>query len=145
MIIPQNIPLVEYPKLCSVSYFCKKLYPMPNFLKLLIKEVKRETAAAVSILFNVPEELKENYKFKSKSEMYDYLNGMKKKVTLNDVKMADGTLKDITITKGESLQMYMWGKDETLEEYKQQEHIKVFRLPCVDSLIHQKQNEQQNL
>lgn len=36
---------------------------MPNFLKLLIKEVKRETAAAVSILFNVPDELKENYKF----------------------------------------------------------------------------------
>ncbi|MEL1241495.1 ferredoxin--NADP reductase [Flavobacterium flavipallidum] len=36
---------------------------MPNFLKLLIKEVKRETANAVSILFNVPEELKENYKF----------------------------------------------------------------------------------
>ncbi|MEN9910030.1 MAG: hypothetical protein RLZZ540_3189 [Bacteroidota bacterium] len=36
---------------------------MPNFLKLLIKEVKRETAAAVSILFNVPEELKDNYKF----------------------------------------------------------------------------------
>lgn len=36
---------------------------MPNFLKLLIKEVKRETAAAVSILFNVPEELKSNYEF----------------------------------------------------------------------------------
>jgi ring-1,2-phenylacetyl-CoA epoxidase subunit PaaE len=36
---------------------------MPNFLKLIIKEVKRETAAAVSILFNVPEELKDNYKF----------------------------------------------------------------------------------
>ncbi|KQB43331.1 Ferredoxin [Flavobacterium daejeonense] len=36
---------------------------MPNFLKLLIKEVKRETANAVSILFNVPDELKENYKF----------------------------------------------------------------------------------
>jgi len=36
---------------------------MPNFLKLLIKEVRRETAAAVSILFNVPSELKEDYKF----------------------------------------------------------------------------------
>ncbi|RVT79983.1 ferredoxin--NADP reductase [Flavobacterium sufflavum] len=36
---------------------------MPNFLKLLIKEVRRETAAAVSILFNVPEELKDNYEF----------------------------------------------------------------------------------
>ncbi|KIQ21414.1 MULTISPECIES: ferredoxin--NADP reductase [Flavobacterium] len=36
---------------------------MPSFLKLIIKEVKRETADAVSILFNVPEELKLDYKF----------------------------------------------------------------------------------
>ncbi|EIA09997.1 ferredoxin--NADP reductase [Flavobacterium frigoris] len=36
---------------------------MPSFLKLIIKEVRRETAAAVSILFNVPEELKPNYTF----------------------------------------------------------------------------------
>ncbi|MHC0444395.1 2Fe-2S iron-sulfur cluster-binding protein [Flavobacterium sp. 3-218] len=36
---------------------------MPSFLKLIIKEVKRETAEAVSILFNVPEELKPDYKF----------------------------------------------------------------------------------
>jgi ring-1,2-phenylacetyl-CoA epoxidase subunit PaaE len=36
---------------------------MPSFLKLNIKEVKRETKDAVSILFNVPEELKSNYTF----------------------------------------------------------------------------------
>jgi ring-1,2-phenylacetyl-CoA epoxidase subunit PaaE len=36
---------------------------MPSFLKLIIKEVKRETKDAVSILFNVPEELKPNYAF----------------------------------------------------------------------------------
>jgi ring-1,2-phenylacetyl-CoA epoxidase subunit PaaE len=36
---------------------------MPSFKKLVIKEVKRETAAAVSILFNIPEELKPNYAF----------------------------------------------------------------------------------
>lgn len=36
---------------------------MPSFLKLIIKEVKRETADAVSVLFNVPEELKLDYKF----------------------------------------------------------------------------------
>jgi ring-1,2-phenylacetyl-CoA epoxidase subunit PaaE len=36
---------------------------MPNFLKLIIKEVKRETKDAVSILFNVPQELKPNYTF----------------------------------------------------------------------------------
>lgn len=36
---------------------------MPSFLKLIIKEVKRETKDAVSILFNVPEELKADYTF----------------------------------------------------------------------------------
>lgn len=36
---------------------------MPLFKKLTIKEVKRETANAVSILFNVPEEFKPHYAF----------------------------------------------------------------------------------
>ena len=36
---------------------------MASFLKLIIKEVKRETKDAISILFNVPEELKLNYTF----------------------------------------------------------------------------------
>lgn len=36
---------------------------MPSFLKLIVKEVKRETKDAVSVLFNVPEELKTNYTF----------------------------------------------------------------------------------
>jgi ring-1,2-phenylacetyl-CoA epoxidase subunit PaaE len=36
---------------------------MPSFKKLIIKEVRRETKDAVSVLFNVPEELKPNYVF----------------------------------------------------------------------------------
>lgn len=36
---------------------------MSTFYKLSIKEIKRETAAAVSIVFNIPEELKPNYQF----------------------------------------------------------------------------------
>jgi ring-1,2-phenylacetyl-CoA epoxidase subunit PaaE len=36
---------------------------MPLFKKLVIKEIKRETADAVSILFNVPEEFKSHYTF----------------------------------------------------------------------------------
>jgi ring-1,2-phenylacetyl-CoA epoxidase subunit PaaE len=36
---------------------------MSSFYKLQIKEVKRETESAVSVLFNVPDELKPNYKF----------------------------------------------------------------------------------
>lgn len=36
---------------------------MSSFYKLSIKEVRRETANAVSVLFNVPQELKPHYKF----------------------------------------------------------------------------------
>lgn len=36
---------------------------MPLFKKLVIKEIKRETKDAVSILFNVPEEFKSHYTF----------------------------------------------------------------------------------
>ena len=36
---------------------------MSSFLKLIIKEIKPETKDAVSILFNVPQELKANYTF----------------------------------------------------------------------------------
>ena len=36
---------------------------MSSFLKLIIKEVKRETKDAVSILFSVPEELQSQYTF----------------------------------------------------------------------------------
>lgn len=36
---------------------------MSSFLKLIIKEIKRETKNAISILFNVPSELKANYSF----------------------------------------------------------------------------------
>ena len=36
---------------------------MSSFYKLSIKEVRRETENAVSVLFNVPEELKPHYKF----------------------------------------------------------------------------------
>ena len=36
---------------------------MPSFKKLVIKEITRETPSAVSVLFNVPEELQPNYTF----------------------------------------------------------------------------------
>jgi ring-1,2-phenylacetyl-CoA epoxidase subunit PaaE len=36
---------------------------MSSFLKLIIKEIRRETKDAISILFNVPEELKPDYAF----------------------------------------------------------------------------------
>jgi ring-1,2-phenylacetyl-CoA epoxidase subunit PaaE len=54
--------IVWIQKNYSVYYICKKNI-MSSFLKLIIKEVKRETKDAVSILFNVPQELKANYAF----------------------------------------------------------------------------------
>ncbi|RZL34597.1 MAG: flavodoxin reductase, partial [Pedobacter sp.] len=36
---------------------------MSSFYKLSIKEVRRETPTSVSIAFNIPEEIKPNYKF----------------------------------------------------------------------------------
>jgi ring-1,2-phenylacetyl-CoA epoxidase subunit PaaE len=36
---------------------------MPSFKKLIIKEIKRETKDAVSIVFNIPTELQPNYEF----------------------------------------------------------------------------------
>ncbi len=36
---------------------------MSTFYKLAVKEIKRETPEAVSVLFNVPETLQENYRF----------------------------------------------------------------------------------
>lgn len=36
---------------------------MSTFYKLSVKEIKRETPSAVSIVFNIPEELKSNYSF----------------------------------------------------------------------------------
>ena len=47
----------------AICYFCKKIKQMSTFYKLLVKEVKRETPSAVSIVFNIPAELKNNYTF----------------------------------------------------------------------------------
>ena len=46
----------------SFPIFVKNIF-MPLFKKLVVKEIKRETKDAVSILFNVPEEFKSHYTF----------------------------------------------------------------------------------
>jgi len=56
---------------------------MSSFLKLIIKEVKRETAEAVSILFNVPAELKSTYTFVAGQ----YIN-LKLKLDGNEIRRA---------------------------------------------------------
>ncbi len=58
----KNLKPIHFQKPNSFSIFAKKK-PMSSFYKLNIKEVKRETKDAVSILFNVPAELESNYKF----------------------------------------------------------------------------------
>ena len=58
----QNFKRIHFKKPNPFSIFAKKK-PMSSFYKLNIKEVKRETKDAVSLLFNVPAELQSNYKF----------------------------------------------------------------------------------
>src|SRR5690606_21182205 len=43
--------------------FAVKSTKMADFYKLTVKEVKRETPEAVSVVFNVPDSLKDFYKF----------------------------------------------------------------------------------
>jgi ring-1,2-phenylacetyl-CoA epoxidase subunit PaaE len=57
-----EIVIGHFHKPNSFPIFAKKK-SMSSFYKLNIKEVKRETKDAVSILFNVPTELQSNYKF----------------------------------------------------------------------------------
>ena len=57
-----EIVIGHFHKPFSFPIFAKKK-SMSSFYKLNIKEVKRETKDAVSILFNVPAELQSNYKF----------------------------------------------------------------------------------
>lgn len=58
----KNFKMNNFRKRCRLLSLQKNSL-MPNFLKLIVKEVKRETKDAVSILFNVPEELKSEYTF----------------------------------------------------------------------------------
>jgi ring-1,2-phenylacetyl-CoA epoxidase subunit PaaE len=53
----------SYLKKLWECLFLHKIYRMSTFYKLTIKEVRRETKDAVSVLFNVPSELKPNYNF----------------------------------------------------------------------------------
>jgi ring-1,2-phenylacetyl-CoA epoxidase subunit PaaE len=57
-----EIVIGHFHKPFSFPIFAKNK-SMSSFYKLNIKEVKRETKDAVSILFNVPTELQSNYKF----------------------------------------------------------------------------------
>lgn len=47
------------------SLFLQKIFFMASFHKLIIKEIIRETAKAVSLVFEVPKNLKESFTFKA--------------------------------------------------------------------------------
>jgi ring-1,2-phenylacetyl-CoA epoxidase subunit PaaE len=44
-------------------YFCRKFTNMSTFHSLVIKDIRRETPQAVSIAFEIPEKLKDDYNF----------------------------------------------------------------------------------
>lgn len=49
----------------GLHYFCQKNFSMSSFYKLSIKNIKRETNNAVSITFNVPDNLKDIFHYKA--------------------------------------------------------------------------------
>ncbi len=105
----------------AVSKFDKTSKPYQSFLNRHFTEKTSEAFAKqddgeIAQVEKVNNLIKDTYGFEKDGDLFKYLNDMHDKVTLNDVKMADGSLKKIEITKGEALQMYMWSKDETLHD-----------------------------
>lgn len=104
----------------ALSKFDKKSKPYESFIsehfsgKVREAFIKQNTGE-IETIKKVGESIKENYGFKSDKEMSQYLNSMKEKITLENVPMADGSTKEITITKGEAMKMYEWAQDPTLE------------------------------
>ena len=60
-----------------IPYFCKKIY-MSQFYKLQIKDIRKETDKAVTISFNVPDNLKAEFKYKAGQyiTLKTFLNGL---------------------------------------------------------------------
>ena len=105
----------------SMSRFDKGTDPYKSFLnehftKKTSESFAKQDEGEIAQVGKVNEMIKEAYGFKKDGELYKYLNDMHEKVKLDDVTMADGSTKQIQITKGEALQMYMWSKDETLHD-----------------------------
>lgn len=105
----------------AVSKFDKNSKPYQSFINKHFTEKTSESFAKqaegeLTEMKKINEAVKENYGFKKDGDLYKYLNEMREKVKLEDVRMADGSTKEITITKAEAMQMYMWSKDETLHD-----------------------------
>ena len=103
----------------AVSKLDKNSKPYESFLSEHFSGKVRDSfigqnTGEIKTIQKVGEVVTENYGFKNNKEMAKYLNTMKEKITLDNVTMEDGTVKQIVITKGEALQMYMWSLDETL-------------------------------
>lgn len=74
----------------------------------------KQNEGEIAKISEVNKLLIEAYGFVSNRDMSTYLNRMREKATLTDVRMADGTLKNIEITPGEALDLYMKAQDDTI-------------------------------
>lgn len=105
----------------SLSKFDSKSKPYQSFLNQhftskVSESFAKQDRGEIEQVQKINELIKSAYEFKKDGELYKYLNDMHEMVKLPDVTMADGSIKEISITKGEALQMYMWSKDETLHD-----------------------------
>ena len=105
----------------AVSKFDKTSKPYQSFLNRHFTTKTSESFAKqdtgeIKQVDKINTMIKDTYGFKKDSDLYTYLNEMHELKKLEDVTMADGSLKKINVTKAEALQFYMWSKDETLHD-----------------------------
>lgn len=105
----------------ALSKFDKGSKPYESFMSEHFSTKVRDSfvkqnQGELDMIKKVSDGIKENYGFKSDKEMEKYLNTLKEKINLENVTMADGSIKEITITKGEAMKMYEWAQDPTLAE-----------------------------
>lgn len=107
----------------AVSKFDTGSKPYQSFLsdhfsRMVRDSTAKQNAGEIESMLEVSELIKKNYGFedskKGDNEMYKHLNSLRQQVTIQDVPMADGKLRQIQISKAEAMQMYMWSQDETL-------------------------------
>jgi len=105
----------------ALSFYDTKSKPYQSFLSRYVgektnKAFNDQNAGEVKFIDDVNTRVKEIYKIEKNSELLHLLNEMQKPVELGKVTHADGVDRNLTITRGQMIQMEMWLKDDTLAE-----------------------------
>lgn len=104
-----------------LSKFDKTSKPYQSFLSNHISKktdlsFNKQNEGEVTSITKVNESLKEVYKLKSDKDVLIHINEMQKPVDLGNIMHSDGVARNLTISRGEALQMWMWNEDPTLSD-----------------------------